>query len=64
MLSNAKTIYEDILEQKPNHFDALHLLGVIAYQTRSTNEELIGKAIKANPNDAAAYSNRLLQQSH
>ena len=59
MLSNAKTIYEDILEQKPNHFDALHLLGVIAYQTRNLHqaEELIGKAIKANPNDAAAYSN-------
>ena len=60
MLSDAKKIYEDILKQQPNHFDALHLLGVIAGQTKNLHqaEELIGKAIKINPNDAAAYSNR------
>jgi protein O-GlcNAc transferase len=59
-LSDAKAIYEDILKQKQNHFDALHLLGMVAYQTRNLHqaEELIGKAIKVNPNDAAAYSNR------
>ena len=64
MLSAAKAIYEEILKQKPDHFDALHLLGVIAYQTRNLHEaeELIGRAIKVNPNNAAAhaaaYSNR------
>ena len=59
VLSGAKKIYEDILKQRPNYFDALHLLGVIAYQTKNLHqaEELIGKAIKVNPNDAAAYSN-------
>jgi protein O-GlcNAc transferase len=60
MLSDAKKIYEDILKQRPYHFDALHFLGVIAYQTKNLHqaEELIGKAIKVNPNDAATYSNR------
>jgi protein O-GlcNAc transferase len=60
ILSDAKKIYEDILKRTPNCFDALHLLGVIAYQTKNLDQakELIGKAIKANPNNAAAYSNR------
>ena len=59
-LSDAKKIHKEILKQRPNHFDALHLLGVIAYQTKNLHqaEELIGKAIKVNPNNAAAYSNR------
>ena len=43
-----------------NHFDALHLLGVIALQTRHPERavELIGKAIALKPNYAAAYTNR------
>ena len=51
-----KTLYR----QRPDHFDALHLLGVIAYQTKNLRqaEELIGKAIKVNPNVAIAYSSR------
>ncbi len=42
------------------HFDALHLLGVIALQTNHMAQaaELIGRAIQVNPNDAAAYTNR------
>lgn len=60
MLSDAKTIYEDILKQWPNHFDALHMLGVVAYQTKALHqaEELIGKAIQINSNVADAYNNR------
>jgi protein O-GlcNAc transferase len=59
-LSEAKIICEDILARRPNHFDALHLLGVIAYQTTNLHqaEELIGHAIKINPNNAGAYYNR------
>ena len=59
-LSDAKIICEDVLAQRPNHFDALHLLGVIAYQTTDLHqaEELIGQAIKINPNNAEAYYNR------
>ncbi len=32
-LAQAKVIYERVLKTQPKHFDALHLLGVIAYQT-------------------------------
>jgi len=31
-LAQAETLYRQILQQQPNHPDALHLLGVIAYQ--------------------------------
>ena len=60
MLFDAKKIYEEILKQRRNHFDALYMLGVIAYQTKNMDqaEELIGKAIKINPNSTMAYSNR------
>ena len=46
-LADAERIYREVLGQHPNHFDALHLLGVIAHQTRHTERavELIGKAI-------------------
>ena len=59
-LAEAQVLYEKILRKQPNHFDALHLLGVIFYQTRQLERavELIGSAIKINPNNAASYSNR------
>ena len=45
---------------QPRHFDALHLLGVVAYQAGNPLQavELIGKAIEINPNSSAAYNNR------
>ncbi len=57
-LAEAERIYREILRQQPNHFGALHRLGVIALQTRHTEQavELIRKAIGLNPNVAAAYS--------
>jgi len=60
MLSDAKRIYEEILGQRPKQFDALHLLGVLACQTRdfSRGEELIAQAIKVDPDNAVAYLNR------
>jgi protein O-GlcNAc transferase len=59
-LSEAKKLYEDILEQRQNHFDALHFLGVIAYQTNHLEqaERLISGAIKISPDVADAYTNR------
>ena len=33
-LADAERIYREILQRQPKHFDALHLLGVIAAQTR------------------------------
>ena len=51
MLAEAREIYVGILKTQPKHFDALHLLGVIAHQTKNNQRaiELIGKAIKVNP---------------
>ena len=58
-LGEAERIYGEVLRQQPNHFDALHLLGVIAAQTRRTERavELIKKAIGLNARVAAAHSN-------
>lgn len=59
-LAQANQIYQKVLEKQPAHFDALHLSGVIAYQTQNhaLAEELIARAIEINPNYAATYSNR------
>ena len=56
-LAEAERICREVLQQQPNHFDALHLLGVIALQTRHTERavELIGKAIALKPDYAEAY---------
>ena len=58
-LADAERIYLQILEQQPNHFDAVHLLGVIAKQTRRAERavELIRKAIGLDARVAAAHSN-------
>ncbi|MCF8148316.1 MAG: tetratricopeptide repeat protein [Sulfuritalea sp.] len=59
-LAQALDIYEKVLKVQPNHFDALHLSGVIATQTKkhSLAVDLIGRAIEINPNIAVAFSNR------
>jgi tetratricopeptide (TPR) repeat protein len=55
----ARAIYERILERQPAHFDALHLLGVIAAQTREPARavEFISKALVLNPHNAVAHFN-------
>jgi tetratricopeptide (TPR) repeat protein len=59
-LASAQSLYEDILKIQSDHSDVLHLLGVIAIQTRNFHRavELIGKAIDVDPRNAAAYFNR------
>lgn len=59
-LARAKKIYQNVLKLKSDHFDALHLLGVIATQSRNHLQavELINRAIEINPNIAETYSNR------
>jgi predicted O-linked N-acetylglucosamine transferase (SPINDLY family) len=59
-LAHAQEIYAKILEISPNHYDALHLLGVVAYQTQNHQRavELIDQAIALYPYNAAFYSNR------
>jgi predicted O-linked N-acetylglucosamine transferase (SPINDLY family) len=58
-LSQAESIYQQILQAEPNHHDALHLLGVIAHQTGRDElaVELIGKALTLKPDLADAYCN-------
>src|SRR5580693_4136921 len=58
-VADAARIYSEVLQQQPNHFDALHLLGVIAAQTSKTElaVELITKAVRLNAKVAAAHSN-------
>jgi protein O-GlcNAc transferase len=58
-LAQAEALYRAILDRAPEHFDALHLLGVIAYQLRNFDAAmlLIGRALRVNPQDASAHSN-------
>lgn len=56
----AQRIYEEILRMEPRHFDALHLLGVIAAASRDPSRavDLIGRAIELNPGSPMAHNNR------
>ena len=58
-LEPAGQICHDILRVRPRHFDALHLLGVIAARQQRPAEAiaLIGRALELKP-DADAYVNR------
>jgi predicted O-linked N-acetylglucosamine transferase (SPINDLY family) len=59
-LSHAEELYRQVIGAQPNHFDALHLLGVIRYQRGAHAEAIryIDAALKINPNLASAYNNR------
>src|SRR5215510_809978 len=58
-LAEAEQLYRQILAQRPAHFDALHLLGVVRMQQGRGLEalELIEKALKVDPRSARALSN-------
>jgi len=58
-LDAAERLYVQVLTLHPNHFDALHMLGVIRiHQGRHADAlELIGAALKKQPDDARALSN-------
>jgi protein O-GlcNAc transferase len=58
-LAEAASLYEKIIAQQPRHFDAIHLLGVVALQEARYEqaERLIGSALQINPNHAAALGN-------
>lgn len=57
--AEAERLCRKILAAPGEYFDALNLLGIIAAQTRRTEEaaDLLGRAVAANPGDAAAHSN-------
>ncbi len=50
-LAEAAALYQDVLDQSPNHPDALHYLGLVAHQTGKSAAavELIGKAVSLDP---------------
>lgn len=58
--SSAELYYEKALSLNPNHFDSLHLLGVLYLQNKKYNFglDLINKAIDINPEYPEAYYNR------
>ncbi len=59
-LSQAKTIYQQVLTQQPKHFDALHLLGVIAAQQRDHEaaERLMAQALEIDARYDFVWANR------
>ncbi len=58
-LPEAEAIYRQVLSVEPDHADANHLLGVIVDEVgrHEIAVQLISKAIKKNPIDAAYYCN-------
>src|SRR5262249_39836196 len=59
-LGEAESIYRQILETQPQHFDSLHLLGVVYHQRGKHAEAVrqIDVALQINPKDASAFNNR------
>jgi predicted O-linked N-acetylglucosamine transferase (SPINDLY family) len=56
---DAKKIYASILSSAPQNFDALFLFGMLSAQTGNTEQviDLLGRAIKINPDFEPAHSN-------
>ena len=65
-LAQAQQLYEQLLRAQPNHFDALHLMGVLASQTQRAGEALtlIDRALAIDAGGAVTHFNRatVLQQ--
>jgi len=65
-LAEAAQIYAEVLRREPEHFDALHSLGILRYQMGQLDEaeRLIGEATRVNPRASEAFYNRacLLQK--
>jgi tetratricopeptide (TPR) repeat protein len=58
-LLEAEPLYQRLLAAEPDHFHALHMLGVIRHQQGRNSEalELIGAALAIRPRSAWAHSN-------
>jgi predicted O-linked N-acetylglucosamine transferase (SPINDLY family) len=58
-MAEAIGIYEQIIARVPNHFDATHLLGVIALQEGRLQQakDFITSALRTNPRHPAALNN-------
>jgi tetratricopeptide (TPR) repeat protein len=58
-LDEAETLYNGILSKKHDHFDALHLLGVLMHQRGRSSDALalIERALRVSSRSADAYAN-------
>ena len=58
-LSEAEALYRQVLDIQPDHGEANHLLGLIAFQIGQNDQaiQLIKKAIRATPDKAAFHAN-------
>lgn len=58
-LADAERVYRTVLEAAPDHFDALHLLGVLCAQTGHAGEgaALLARAVAAQPGAADVRAN-------
>ncbi len=58
-LAEARALYEALLTRAPEHFDALHLLGVLHHQQgdNAAALKMIERAILLRPGEPAAHSN-------
>lgn len=58
-LAEAEALYKDVLSNNPDHFGALHLLGVVAFQTGRLEQSVasFSKATSVDPNSFAAHCN-------
>lgn len=59
-LDDARKIYEQVLAQQANHFDALYLLGTLSAQLKqfALAVDLLSKASQINPQHTVCYVNR------
>jgi len=59
-LAEAEQAYNRILATQPDHFDSLHLLGIVFHQRGDHAQALrhIDRALKINPNNIPALNNR------
>src|SRR6266568_2639043 len=58
-LGEAEKVYNAVLKANPDHFDALHLCGVLQHQQGRSLEalHLVGRALRAGSSSAEALSN-------
>src|SRR5262245_47734565 len=58
-LPQADHVYRQILQADPQHVDALHLLGVVAYQVGRSDlaAQYLGEALRLKPDFAEAHYN-------
>lgn len=58
-LAEAERIYREALARDPNHFDSLHLLGIIGQQTGRYDLaiDMIGRAVALNESSATFHNN-------